>query len=122
MTKSATEVMQDVIVAAVLDGMAALKAASRGVPNTMLRDISAIHANTTFADLPKELQDAITANVRAAFTRLLREGYAVAPRDLVPRVPPPAGREPRTGPPRRDRSPGGKPHGAGRGRPSKPRR
>jgi hypothetical protein len=131
MTKSATEIMQEVLVAAVLDSMAALKAASKGVPNTMLRDINALHANTTFADFPKELQDAIAINVRAAFTRLLKEGYAVAPRDLAPRTPPPRTsppqrREPRRdGPPRRDRAPDGKPPrgpGGGRGRPSKPKR
>ena len=112
MTKSATEVMQDVIVSAVLDSIMALKTASKGVPNTMLRDINAIHANTTFADLPKELQDAIGAAVRAAFTRLLKEGYAVAPRDAPPRPSPPPRRETRTNarPPRRpDRGPPGKP-------------
>jgi hypothetical protein len=110
MSKSATDVMQEVIVSAVLDAIAALRTASRGLPNTLLRDINAIHANTTFGDLPRELQDAIGANVRAAFTRLLREGYAVAPRDAAPRAgPPPHRREPRP-----DRKP---PRGPGRGRP-----
>jgi len=115
MSKSATDVMQEVLVAAVLDSIAALKASSKGLPNTLLRDLNAIHANTTWADLPKELQDAIAGNVRAAFTRLLKEGYAVAPRDAAPRPgPPPHRREPRP-----DRTP---PRGPGRGRPSKPRR
>ncbi len=88
MTKSATEVMQDIIEAAVLDGVAALKAASKGLPNTLLRDINAIHANTTVTDLPKEVQAAITDNVRAAFSRLLKEGYAVGPRDTISRPAP----------------------------------
>ena len=30
----------------------------RGLPNQLLRDVQAIHPNVTFADLPKELQDA----------------------------------------------------------------
>ena len=59
MQRAATDVMQSIIFAAVVDALAALKAASSGVPNTMLRDIQAIHRNVTFADLPKELQDAI---------------------------------------------------------------
>jgi hypothetical protein len=75
----------------------------------LLRDIGTIHANSTFADLPKEVQAAITASVRSAFNRLLKEGYAVAP----------AGTEAaRGGPPRhvpagpRGRSgPGGAPRG-----------
>ena len=145
MSKSATDVMQEVIVAAVLDSIAALKAAAKGLPNTMVRDINAVHANTTFGDLPKELQDAISANVRSAFTRLLKEGYAVAPRDAAQR-PDTRGRpdnrartdnrsrSDRTSPggPRRDREPGGKRPGGRRpdgkpgggprrGGPSKPR-
>jgi hypothetical protein len=114
-SKSATDVMQEIIVSAVLDAMAALKVASKGMPNTLLRDLNAIHANTTFGDLPKELQDAIAANVRAAFTRLLKEGYAVAPRDTAQRTGPSVHRRE----PRPDRPP---PRGPGRGRPNKPRR
>ena len=79
MPKAATDVMQAIIFSAVADAFDALKAASKGVPNTMLRDIQAVHRNATFADLPKELQDAINASVRTAFTQLLKEGYAVAP-------------------------------------------
>lgn len=124
MSKSATDLMQEIIFSAVLDAIAALKASSKGLPNTLLRDLNAIHQNTTFADLPKELQTAIAASVSASFSRLLKEGYAVAPRDAasarpmqargdVPRGPrgdgPPRG--PRgDGPPRggrRDDRPGG---------------
>ena len=104
MTKSATDVMHDIIYSAVLDSVAALKAASKGLPNTLLRDLSAIHANTTFADLPPELQAAITASVRAAFTRLLKEGYSVS------NAPPPPQRPaaiPRREP-MRDRKPPGR--------------
>lgn len=78
MVKSATEVMHDIIVSAVIDSVVALRAASGGLPNSLLRELNAIHANTTFADLPKEVQDGIAASVRSAFTRLLREGYSVS--------------------------------------------
>ncbi|HVF83830.1 MAG TPA: hypothetical protein VM913_06645 [Sphingomicrobium sp.] len=84
MPRAATEVMQSVIFSAVLDAIAALKAGSGGLPNNLLRDIQAIHNNVTFADLPKELQDAISASTRTAFTQLLKEGYSVAPRDSAP--------------------------------------
>ena len=73
--------MQSVIFSAVLDAIAALKAGSKGLPNNLLRDVQAIHPNVTFADLPKELQDAIAASTRTAFTQLLKEGYSVAPKD-----------------------------------------
>jgi hypothetical protein len=84
MTRAAAEVMQDILYAAVIDAIGALKAASRGLPNTLLRDLNAIHANTTFADLPPELQNALQTGVRAAFTRLLKEGYSVSPAGSAP--------------------------------------
>jgi hypothetical protein len=118
MTRSATEVMQDIVYAAVVDGIVALKAASKGLPNTLLRDLNAIHANTTLADLPPDLQASIQTSVRATFTRLLKEGYSVSPGAPTPprpqaprgeRIPPrgerpgrPVGDRPqrRDGPPR----------------------
>ena len=137
MARAATDVMQSIIFSAVLDGIAALKRASGGLPNQLLRDVQAIHPNVTFADLPKELQDQIAETTRAAFTQLLKEGYAVGPRQQmqqsrpIDRVPerdrrgPPRGpseghrRGPRppkgSGPDR----PGGGPGGGG-GRPRKP--
>lgn len=90
MKKSATEVMQEIMFSAVVDSIGALKGASKGLPNTLLRDLNAIHANATFADLQGELQAAITASVRAAFARLLKEGYSVSPIDgAAPRPPRP---------------------------------
>ena len=80
MARAASDVMQSVLFSAVLDAVAALKRASGGLPNQLLRDVQAIHPNVTFADLPKELQDAIAQSTRAAFTQLLKEGYAVGPR------------------------------------------
>ena len=128
MTKSATDVMQEILFSAFLDSVDALKAASKGLPNTLVRDLSALHANTTFADLPREVQASLSASVRAAFTRLLKEGYSVAPGQSAP---------PRAAPPRRDAGaegprrsgpqgrgprpggPGGRPGGPG-GRPDGP--
>ena len=128
MPKAATDVMQSIIFSAVADAFDALKAASKGVPNTMLREIQAVHRNATFADLPKELQDAINASVRSAFTQLLKEGYAVAPSQghgsrPIDRVPErerrerPAGAEERRGPrgPRGTRRGQGPGQGPGRG-------
>jgi hypothetical protein len=99
------------------------------LPNQLLRDVQAIHANVTFADLPKELQDAIAASTRAAFTQLLKEGYAVGPRqemqqsrplDRVPERQRPAPND-RRGPPRGPsqghRRGGRPPRGGGGGKP-----
>jgi hypothetical protein len=124
MRKSATDVMQDIVAAAVLDSIAALKAASRGLPNNLLRDLNAIHANTTLADLPAEVQTAVAASVRAAFSRLQKEGYSVsggepaAPRPPRPGASPPAQHRPfRRPPPKRDGAGPGRPPGKGGGRP-----
>jgi hypothetical protein len=137
MPRAATDVMQSMIFSAVLDAVAALKRASGGLPNQLLRDVQAIHPNVTFADLPKELQDAIAESTRAAFTQLLKEGYAVGPRqqmqqtrpmDRVPerqrttdrRGPPRGGRPPRQNGEGPDRGPRG-PGAPGGGRPRKPK-
>jgi hypothetical protein len=130
--------MQSIIFSAVLDALAALKRASGGLPNQLLRDVQAIHPNVTFADLPKALQDQIVESTRSAFTQLLKEGYAVGPRqqmqvsrpmDRVPERPRHSpGTGDRRGPPRgpgRGARPGGDGPGKGPGKgpgPSRPRK
>jgi len=137
MPRAANDVMQSIIFSAVLDAVAALKRASGGLPNQLLRDVQAIHPNVTFADLPKELQDQIAESTRAAFTGLLKEGYAVGPREQqvsrpMDRVPERDRRDPadrrvvrrspgRRGPPRPEGDgPGRGPRGPGG--PSRPRK
>ena len=83
MPKAASDVMQSIIFAAVVDAVEAMKAASKGVPNNMLRDLQSLHRNSAFADLPKAVQDSIGLSVRAAFNELLKEGYAVGPKSAV---------------------------------------
>src|SRR5690349_22330370 len=106
MPRAANDVMQSILFSAVLDGIAALKRASGGLPNQLLRDVQAIHPNVTFADLPKELQDQLAESTRAAFTALLKEGYAVGPRQQMQqarpmdRVPERQRTNDRRGPPR----------------------
>ena len=133
MTKAASDVMQSVLIAAVVEAIEALRAGSGGLPNNLLRDLQSVHRNAGFADLPKPLQDSINLSVRAAFNQLLKEGYAVGPKaemqqsppiDRVPvqdRRTPTERRFPRSGPGRR--GPGGGPGGAGPGRggPRKPK-
>ena len=134
MPRAANDVMQSIIFSAVLDALAALKRASGGLPNQLLRDVQAIHPNVTFADLPKELQDQIAESTRAAFSQLLKEGYSVGPRNAQQQAPRPMDRVPdrrgpgnrppprgprRNGPPRSG-GPGDKPRGPGG--PSRPRK
>ena len=137
MARAANDVMQSIIFSAILDGIAALKRASGGLPNQLLRDVQAIHPNVTQGDLPKELQDAIAESTRAAFTQLLKEGYAVGPRQQMQqtrpmdRVPerdrrgpprgPTQGHRPGPRPPKGD-GPNDRPSGpGGGGRPRKPK-
>ena len=124
MPRAANDVMQSIIFSAVLEGIAALKRASGGLPNQLLRDVQAIHPNVTFADLPKELQDQIAETTRSAFSQLLKEGYAVGPRQQmqqtrpIDRVPERQRTNDRRGPPRGPRR--GPPSGDGGDRPRGP--
>ena len=121
MPRAATEVMQSILFSTVLDAVGALKGVAKGVPNNLLREIQRLHPNTTFEDLPPELQQAIATSVRAAFTRLLKEGYSVSPSGSAPQRPPlnrhggPGGGGPRQGRgPSRGPRPGGRPGGGGK--------
>lgn len=118
MTRSAAEVMHDAVVAAVIDGLGALRAASKGVPNALLRDLAAIHPNTTFQDLPSALQASIHASVRAAFTKLQAEGYTVLNPKVAGVSPRPQSQTPRPAP----RGPGQRPGGNGNRPPRDPAR
>ena len=89
MTKSATDIMGEIVAAAAIDTVVAFKTASRGVPNALLRDLAAVHPNTTLDDLPAEVRAAIASGVRAAFTRLQKEGYVIAPSRGSPTPPAP---------------------------------
>jgi hypothetical protein len=118
MPKAAADVVRSILFSAVIDAIEALRTASKGLPNTMLRDLQSIHRNTAFADLPKEVQDSIAQGVRAAFNELSKEGYAVGPREAIQQSRPmdrvPERQRPvtgdRRGPPR-----GHRPRGAGGG-------
>jgi hypothetical protein len=122
MTKSATDLMQEILYAALVDAVTALKAASKGMPNSLLRDINAIGPNTSFADLPKELQASLSASVREAFNRLLKEGYSVSPGRPAPPVNRPAPMHPRSAPrPGGDRPRPDRPRPAPGDRPRRPR-
>jgi len=127
MARAASEVMQAIIHAAVVDALEALKASAKGVPNTLLREIGTIHRNAAFADLPKEVQDAIQQSTRAAFAQLLKDGLVVGPKGEV-QTQRPLDRVPereRRGPmDRRDnrKTPGRRGPGTPGGRPSGPPR
>ena len=126
MPKAASDVMQSILIAAVVEAIEVLKAGSGGLPNNLLRDVQSVHRNAGFADLPKALQDSINQSVRTSFNELLKEGYAVGPKaemqqsrpiDRVPvqdRRAPTERRFPRSGPGRR--GPGVGPGGSGPGR------
>jgi len=120
MPKAAADVVRSVLFSAVIDAIEALRASSKGLPNNMLRDLQSIHRNTAFEDLPKEVQESIAQSVRSAFGELLKEGYAVGPRQEfqqsrpLDRVP----ERQRTGPgDRRGQPRGNRPHRGGPGKP-----
>lgn len=89
MLKSATEVLQDAIFSAVLDSIQSIKDNANGMPNTLLRELNALHGNATFADLPAHLQGKIKASVSETLNRLRKEGYVVSAPSLTTQRPQP---------------------------------
>lgn len=88
MSRSATDVVQDIINAAVVDAIVALKGASQGLPNALMRDLGSIHANAAFDDLPTTIQKAVAASVRNAFAQFQKDGYVIAEAKSVLRTTP----------------------------------
>ena len=112
MARSATDIVQQVINAAVVDAIVALREASQGLPNALLRDLASIHANTAFDDLPPAVQKSVATSVRTAFSQLQKDGYVVAEAKSVLQAPPRSvpdrntgrpDRAPRREPPKSDR-------------------
>jgi hypothetical protein len=120
MAKSATDTVQDIINAAVVDAIVALKDASNGLPNALLRDVDAIHANTALGDLSDAVRSAVASSVRDAFTRLRKDGYVVAEAKSVQNIPGQQEHRPSAGPPTGgQRRPTPRPSPKGRPRPSR---
>ncbi len=78
--QSANEVIRAAIFSAVCDAIEAFRENSSGVPNALLRDLSAVHSNTAFTNLPESVQKSIINSTNEAFRRLLKEGYVVQPK------------------------------------------
>lgn len=77
--KSAKECMKDAMLAALVETLGALR--KENVDNALIREVKAIHGNTTFNDLPECARTALHNSVDAAFARLSTEGYVVTTRD-----------------------------------------
>jgi hypothetical protein len=115
MPKSATQVVHEILFSAVVDAIVAVKKASEGLPNALLRDLGTVHPNTSFADLPPSLQAAVNDAVKMTFGRLLQEGYEISPRQAArppSRAPAPVSARPGSEGPRRSRPNGRPPKGA----------
>jgi hypothetical protein len=115
MPKSATQVVHEILFSAVVDAIVAVKKASEGLPNALLRDLGTVHPNTGFTDLPPSLQAAVNDAVKMTFGRLLQEGYEISPRQAA--KPPsrgsaPVSAHPVSDGPRRPRPNGRPPKGA----------
>lgn len=78
MERSATDIVNEALIAAVLDAVAAWKVSAGGLTNVLARELGAVHVNATAADLPKEVRAALAASVRDTFNRLRKEGYVIA--------------------------------------------
>ena len=91
--KSATEVLQDALFSAFLNGIDALKNNAGGLPNNIVRDVNTMHSNTTFESLPEAIQKAIKQSTQDTLRRLNKEGLAVSERTYAkaPRVTPRVG-------------------------------
>ncbi len=95
--KTVNDIIHEALFQSLCDTIEAYRVESAGIPNTMLRDLAKLHANTVVDDLPEGVQKVLRTSVSDALRRLQREGYVVAPKDAVRSV------RSSTPPPRRHR-------------------
>jgi hypothetical protein len=75
--KSATQVIQEALFASLCDAIMAFRDGSGGIPNVLLRELTAVNVNATMDTLPEGVQRAIRASAHNMFNRLAREGYSI---------------------------------------------
>lgn len=80
---SANEVLRAAIFSAFCAGVEACRQNAGGAPNVLVRDLSAIHSNTSFSDLPEAVQKALRDSTDQTFRKLLQAGYSVVPKSEV---------------------------------------
>lgn len=84
---SASEVLRAAIFSAFCAGIEAYRQNAGGLPNVLVRDLAAIHGNTSFSDLPEGVQKALRESTDQAFRKLLQSGYTVVLKSEVKPLP-----------------------------------
>ena len=80
MSKSANEIIRASLFSSFISVMEAYRANSGGSPNVLVRDLSAVHANTGFDNIPENVQKALIESANETFRRLMKEGYVIQPK------------------------------------------
>ena len=81
---SSRELMQQIVVRSVIEAVQGMKAANAN-DNTLLRELKALHGNTTMEDLPDHLKKLVNELTQSMFGYMNRNGYVLVPRDSVKR-------------------------------------
>jgi hypothetical protein len=74
------EIMEQVVVRAVLEAVQAMRKAN-STDNMLLRELKALHSNTTMEDLPEHLQKLVKELATSMFGYINRSGFVLVPRD-----------------------------------------
>lgn len=81
--ESAKEVLNAAIFSAVCAAVEAYRENASGMPNVLVRDLSAVHSNTVFTDLPEPVQKVLREATDQTFRKLMQAGYSVVPKTEV---------------------------------------
>lgn len=77
--KSFKTVVREAMFNSLVKSVEAIK--SNNVDNGVVRDCKALHANTTFEDLPNYTKTALNQAVDNFLTKLIAEGYTITAKD-----------------------------------------
>lgn len=73
--------MQEIVSRSAIALVEASRKANRDNDNLVLREMKALHSNTTFGDLPEHLQKAVIEVANSMFGYVNHNGYVLIPKE-----------------------------------------
>lgn len=80
---SSRQALEEVILRAHVELIKATRQGTKNNQNIFLREVAALHDNTTKADVPDYLKRALVDNTTSMIAWLHKEGFVIVPKDSV---------------------------------------
>lgn len=80
---SSRQALEEVLLRGHVELIKATRRGTKNNPNIFLREVAALHDNTTKADIPDYLKRSLAENTTSLLNWLHKEGFVLVPKDSV---------------------------------------